>query len=258
MTRQETINKAVTWALATAEDPSHGYDQAYRWGPNYDCSSFVISAWEAAGVPVRSSGASYTGNMRAVFLRCGFADVTGKINLATGSGLEKGDVLLRHDYSNDNGHTELFIGGGKVVKASINEFGGVTGGQSGDQNGREIYVGGYYNSPWNCVLRYATGDDGDDPEPEPTPDPVQKGDYSLELHVLKRGAGMTGQESLREEVRAVQQLLVAKGFGVGSWGCDGEFGGDTENAVKQYQTDKKLTVDGEVGQQTMRSLHGLT
>ena len=40
------IEKAVTWALAIANDNTHGYDQQYRWGPDYDCSSLIISAWQ--------------------------------------------------------------------------------------------------------------------------------------------------------------------------------------------------------------------
>ena len=42
MTKTE---KAVTWAIRIANDPAHGYDQDNRWGPDYDCSSLVISAW---------------------------------------------------------------------------------------------------------------------------------------------------------------------------------------------------------------------
>ena len=38
------IDKAVTWAVGIANDNSHGYDQADRWGPDYDCSSLVIQA----------------------------------------------------------------------------------------------------------------------------------------------------------------------------------------------------------------------
>ena len=43
----------------------HGYDQDDRWGlyGDYDCSSAVITAWESAGVPVKTHGATYTGNM---------------------------------------------------------------------------------------------------------------------------------------------------------------------------------------------------
>ena len=68
MTKTE---KAVTWAIEIANDPAHGYDQDNRWGPDYDCSSLVISAWQQAGVPVKTKGATYTGNMKSVFLSCG-------------------------------------------------------------------------------------------------------------------------------------------------------------------------------------------
>ena len=91
MTKTE---KAVTWAIEIANDPAHGYDQDNRWGPDYDCSSLVISAWQQAGVPVKTKGATYTGNMKSVFLSCGFKDVTSKVNLSTGSGMKRGDVLL--------------------------------------------------------------------------------------------------------------------------------------------------------------------
>ena len=76
------IEKAVDWAVSAAESAAHGYDQGDRWGPDYDCSSLVISAYRAAGVPLRST---YTGNMRADFLANGFRDVTGEVDLKTGA-----------------------------------------------------------------------------------------------------------------------------------------------------------------------------
>ncbi|MGO5221438.1 NlpC/P60 family protein [Bacillota bacterium LCP21S3_D9] len=151
MTRKQTIEKAVTWALQIAQDPVHGYDQTHRWGPDYDCSSLMISAWQQAGVPVKTAGATYTGNMAPVFLRCGFEDVTADVNLSTGAGLQRGDVLL-----NVRHHTAMSIGGGQIVHASINESGRATGGKTGDQTGREICVRSYYRyqSGWDKVLRY--------------------------------------------------------------------------------------------------------
>ena len=148
----QTIEKAVQWALQIAQDPSHGYDQIKRWGPDYDCSSLLISAWEQAGVKVKEAGATYTGNMRAAFLKCGFEDVTAEINLKTGAGLQRGDILL-----NERHHTAMYIGSGKIVHASINERGGATGGKTGDQTGREICVRSYYvySKGWDRVLRYA-------------------------------------------------------------------------------------------------------
>ena len=43
------IEKAIAQMEAWAQDDSHGYDQANRWGPDYDCSSAVIQAWQNAG-----------------------------------------------------------------------------------------------------------------------------------------------------------------------------------------------------------------
>jgi cell wall-associated NlpC family hydrolase len=68
-------SEAADKAVAIAEDAAHGYDQANRWGPNYDCSSLVITAFESVGIPVRASGATYTGNMKKAFKKCGFFEV---------------------------------------------------------------------------------------------------------------------------------------------------------------------------------------
>ena len=60
-------------AEAIAADPAHGYDQLHRWGPDFDCSSLVCFVVESVGIPVRSAGHStYTGNMKAGFVKCGF------------------------------------------------------------------------------------------------------------------------------------------------------------------------------------------
>jgi hypothetical protein len=90
------IEKAVQQMEAWAGDDSHGYDQTYRWGQrgDFDCSAAVIQACENAGIPVKSNGATYTGNMLQVFKKCGFVDVTSKVNRSTGDGLLRGDVLL--------------------------------------------------------------------------------------------------------------------------------------------------------------------
>lgn len=142
------ITDAVNWAVGIANDATHGYDQTNRWGPDYDCSSLLITAWENAGVPVKTNGATYTGNMVDVFKACGFSDVTAEITLATGDGLKVGDVLWK------SGHTEMVCSTGNIVGASANENGTATGGETGDQNENEIRIRAYYNGPWATVLRY--------------------------------------------------------------------------------------------------------
>ena len=132
-----------------AIDNSYGYDQLRRWGPDYDCSSAVITSWEIAGVPVHKNGATFTGNMLYSFLKSGFVNVTNSVDLKTGKGLVRGDVLL-----NIKHHTAMYAGNGKEVEASINELGKATGGKTGDQTGKEILIRNYRNYPWDCVLRY--------------------------------------------------------------------------------------------------------
>lgn len=145
------IEKAISQMEAWANDDSHGYDQEYRWGErgDYDCSAAVIQAWENAGVPVKSYGATYTGDMYDVFIKLGFKDVTGQVNKSTGSGLKCGDVLL-----NEVHHVAMYCGNGKEVEARINEKGTARGGQPGDQTGTEFMIMNYRNYPWDCVLRY--------------------------------------------------------------------------------------------------------
>lgn len=138
----EGVQGAIDWALATAADNSHGYSQSTRWGnPNYDCSSFVISAYQAAGIPVKTNGATYTGNMKNAFLKSGFIWIPGNPNV---NDLQPGDVLL-----DENVHTEMYIGNGKNVGAHSNYDG-----RNGDSSGREVSVGNYYSHPWDGVLRY--------------------------------------------------------------------------------------------------------
>ena len=106
MTKTE---KATQQMEAWAQDDSHGYDQVYRWGQygDYDCSAAVISAWEAAGVPVKSKGASYTGNMLPVFLACGFSDeIVGRCansNIIVCSSIVYSSLLISR--SNSGSHT---------------------------------------------------------------------------------------------------------------------------------------------------------
>ena len=134
------IDKAVNWAIEIANDDTHSYSKDIRWGPHYDCSSFVISAYEQAGVSVKSNGATYTGDMVDVFLKNGFKDVTSSINLSTGSGTKKGDVLV-----NTTHHAAL-----------VREDGGAIVHASSPANG--ICLKNWYNYPWNYVLRYTGGE----------------------------------------------------------------------------------------------------
>ena len=63
------IDNAVQWATDIANDDSHGYSQSVRWGPHYDCSSFVITAYQNSGVPVKDNGMTYTREIKITHSR---------------------------------------------------------------------------------------------------------------------------------------------------------------------------------------------
>lgn len=222
------IEKAVEWALGIAGDASHGYDQTSRWGPDYDCSSFVISAYKAAGLPLT---ATFTGNMKYDFLRNGFV-------LVLDGSLKRGDVLLH-----EQNHTAMYIGNNQLVHASINEKGTIKGGQVGDQTGGEICVRGYYNYPWDCVLRYV----GD----------LDESEEAGLVSNLDTGLILRGQTGTR--VEKVQALLIYfHGISCGPDGVDGDFGPNTEAAVLEFQTRIGLPADGLVGPMTAAALLEVT
>lgn len=239
------IEKAVQWAINTANDQSHGYSQADRWGPDYDCSSFVISAWEVgAGVPVREAGASFTGNMRSAFIACGFVDVTTQVGLSTGYGIQAGDVPLNY-----SAHTCLAIGNGKVANCRTDEGHP----QSGDQSGNEIRIQNYWNFPWNCVLRYK-GTTGNKPTTTQTTTPTtptKPTTSDTENHSWKPSL-LTLSNSYSADCVVLQALLNAHHFACGS--ADGFYGPKTQAAVNKAQQYYGLEVDGICGPQTWNKL----
>lgn len=225
------IDNAINFAVTIANDNSHGYDQIKRWGKDYDCSSLVISAYENAGVPVKANGATYTGNMKSAFIKCGFKALL----YYRGIDLIKGDVLL-----NEQHHTAMYIGSGQIVQASINEKGTATGGKTGDQTGREIAVSPFYeySKGWQYVLRY-----------DETPHEEIK-TVNIEVRRLVYG-------DICAEVSVVQTLLNAlgyKGANGKSLSTDGNFGNNTVFAVKSFQKAHGFPVDGIVGQMTWTAL----
>ena len=79
--------------------------------------------------------------------------------------------------------------------------------------------------------------------------PKKKEEFEMKVNLLKPGCK-------GEDVRALQILLMGRGYSCGNSGADGVFGNDTHSAVCAYQRAKKLDVDGIAGEQTMGSLLG--
>lgn len=118
-----------------------------------DCSSAVISAYEAAGISC--GGASYTGNMKKCMTETGnFA--WRSMNFVA----QMGDTYL-----NEKCHTAMCLSAEPdvLMEFSINEKGTTLGGRTGDQKqkGEQDFTYGrgeshlklYYDYPWNGILQ---------------------------------------------------------------------------------------------------------
>lgn len=237
-----SIEKAISQMESWAADAAHGYDQQYRWGEHgdYDCSAAVIQAWENAGVPVKTKGATYTGNMLSVFKRCSFEDITASINLSNGNGLVRGDVLL-----NVTHHTAMYCGNGYEVEASINENGTTKGGQPGDQTGREFLKRSYRNYPWTNVLRYTgAGSTGSSTIKDTTSSDASTGgliDTVREVQIWlnqKYSSGLSIDGLYGTQTRKALTKALQKCLGITA---DGVFGDSTYKACRKLDLRKGMT-----------------
>lgn len=93
------------------------------------------------------------------------------------------------------------------------------------------YIVGAFRPDWDVVT---------DAEPA---DPVPV--YSIDLPLLKKG-------SADESVRALQMLLTGRGYSTN--GADGKFGSNTDTALRRFQRENGLTVDGRCGPKTWSAL----
>ncbi len=91
------------------------------------------------------------------------------------------------------------------------------------------------------------------PAPKPKPKPTAK-PAPWASCTYYSGTALTEKGDSGPAVKEVQCILVARGFGVGAGGVDGQFGPDTLAAVKRFQTSRHIEVDGQVGPQTWGAL----
>ena len=137
-----------------------------------------------------------------------------------GKELKPGTAVFTWKTSNKTySHVGLYVGDGIVIEAASTTKGVITSKVTAKQ---------WTN--WGELLD-VDYDNNDSPQPvnvKPT---------------LKRG-------SKGEYVTALQTALYNRGYNLGKYGIDGDFGKDTEAAVKQFQKDNGLAVDGVVGEKT--------
>lgn len=138
------VEDAIDWAVNTANDNSHGYSTKNRTGPDYDCSSFISTAFNKAGFNVSCTLTTKT--MMNAFKKADF-DAYTKSQAGT---LERGDILLKPGCS-----AELYLGNDQCVAAFYDYDR-----KRGDSSGKEIQVRSknsttlLKNKSYTYVLRY--------------------------------------------------------------------------------------------------------
>lgn len=155
----ERIEAALEWGLRIAADNSHGYSKYSRFGPNYDCSSFVSAALMHGGFDL---GYTSTCGMKEALEELGFtAYRKGEVEL------RRGDILL-----NPWEHVEFYLGDGMCLAAHMDYDG-----RSGDSTGKEINIReGQHcafcrNRTYSWILRCPAPEPAREPEPIELPEP---------------------------------------------------------------------------------------
>lgn len=60
-----------------------------------------------------------------------------------------------------------------------------------------------------------------------------------------------------DAVKTMQTMLIAIGYSCGSYGTDGDFGSDSDKALRKFQEDYNLTVDGKYGSNSKTKLESV-
>ena len=190
--------------------------------PGYsDCSSSVRAAIKAA------AGIDIGYNTDAQIRNRGRGMIVEEPNgVPTASKLLPGDCLYfrgNKAHIMEVGHVEMYAGGGKLR--------GHGGGMGPYESDMATYC---KRRPCFMVIRWILGDN-DAPDPAPQRPTLRRGDCG-------------------DDVRDMQLMLIDQDYSCGRWGADGEFGRDTENALKLYQAEHDLEPDGICGPLTWAAL----
>lgn len=141
-----------------------------------------------------------------------------RIIIKPGVAFQRGDILVKH-ISGSNGHTVLYLGNNQIAEAC------------NKKNGLRITA--YYPNGYQYILRF------DSKEAAPTiktPETIRKGSKNINVGFLQ---------------------LFLNTYEINRLKIDCDFGGKTEEAVKNFQLNKGLEVDGIVGVKTWTKIYSI-
>lgn len=193
-----------------------------------DCSGMFVWAYRQFGLKIAHGSTSiYTT----------YCSKKGKLTDALKKTIPPGTAVFTGDTESNHPHIGLYVGNGKCIEAMGVDYGVVTSNITATK------------WKWYGLLKSVNYPASEAPE-QPS-DPVDDKESYPSLPTLKRG-------SKGEYVTLLQTKLVNKGYSVGSYGIDGDFGSGTLKAVQQFQRDNGLNPDGIVGKLTWAALNDST
>lgn len=189
----------------------------------YDCSGLTMRSGKTLGLDyAHGSNSSYRN------------DCSHKGKLTKGMELPIGAWVYTGKSATDHPHIGTYTGDGWVTEAQGTKA-GVT--RTKLTNSKWTYWGLGKGMKFDFI----PGKSDAKPEPESTPAP------STDRPTLKKG-------SKGAYVTELQKILMNKGYKLPKYGADGDFGSETQTAVKKFQKDNGLTADGIVGKLTWAKL----
>ena len=217
-----------------ADAKNDNYYMAAMYGSKWightvaDCSGMFVWAFKQYGIAMSHiSTTIYTK----------YCDKKGSLTDALKKTILPGTAVFTGSKATNHPHVGLYVGSGKVIEAHGTQAGVCT---SNITEKRWTWYGQLNDVEYPAQEAQEQPSDGKDGQ-EPT----------QTLPTLKKG--MKG-----EYVKLLQTKLVNKGYSVGSYGIDGDFGSATLRAVQQFQRDNGLDPDGVVGTRTWAALNDQT
>ena len=169
-------------------------------------------------------------------------------------------------YSYDKAHqgdgTDYYIeypGDGKQIVPG-GELSETYGGNKGDESRseRDFEEGGVGRKGGkrvkNVDYNATTTDDGGGGGDVKSTRQTREANYTLEQ--IKNGTAVAKRGDKGNVVKSLQNLLMQAGGSLPKYGADGDYGSETEAAVKAFQSKNGLGADGEIGKKTYDAMSG--
>ena len=239
---------AMSAAARQIDAAGTGYSQPNRWsfwdghsiipGKECDCSSSTVVIVILGGYPLTFSPDLNTRNLGPALIAAGLRELP----------YDPAEQLLEGDIVNAPAHHVVYsFGGGYVLSAEYNELGTASGGQPGDQTGREVRIRTAYDMTAGGTREAHLYRPPAGTSTSSGAEAVQQAASSVATSDLPT----IHRDSSGDAVKAWTHYLHSR-YSYARTVADGAswFGADTDAATREFQRRCGLTVDGVVGPKT--------